>query len=167
MNSIEIILASYLDPSLAGGDYAPPKMQRETQSLVIEYFKLLRGRYKDATLSSKVYSDFLYIRRPDGSERRCTASCYRLVKVTLWQRAIDASTRAALPTIQAREVHGYIHSNFRNRLQNERVEELVYIYTNARLLRKTTKGQQSSNEWVFDDDSEEGLRGLGLSLDSI
>ncbi|KAG6121313.1 hypothetical protein E4U13_005041 [Claviceps humidiphila] len=69
--------------------------------------------------------------------------------------------------------HGYkyIHNKSRNRLKNERVEKLVYIYTNARLLWETTKEQQWSNEWFFGDDSEdgteEGLRGLGLSLDSI
>jgi len=114
-----------------------------------------------------VYADLFYLRARAGSfsnELNWNAA-YNMDPVLWWQSLFSSSypeltalAKWALciaPTTGAAErnwsAFGHIHSKKRNRLLNERVNKLVYIYWNLRI--KERIGDQK-NYW-FDEDEDE------------
>jgi hypothetical protein len=97
-----------------------------------------------------------------------TAEAFRVGALSWWEvfgrgapelRRIAIRVCSIVPVASASErnwsIFSYIHSKSRNRLYNNRVEQLVFVYSNLRLLRKLTiKGHVETCQ--FYEEEEEG-----------
>lgn len=160
----EIVLASYFDLSLVGGDYEPPEMDDQTRERVMKYFKTT---YKDDALAEKLNDQLgdLLARAGVFADEFLLRVSAKICPYIWWRYHFDNElSTLALELLAIRpssgmidrlwSTHGFINNSSRIGLQSERAKRLVYVSTNARLLTEYQSKGPPPNEDSSDDESE-------------
>ena len=149
MNCVEMMLAAHLDLSLKA-PYKPAPMDRDSLSSTLQR---LQRRFGDSDGKAKlVYRQLVEFQARTGDyQDQVLLEIGADMEPLLWW-STHYKNVSIHPSSGAAErnwsTFGYIHSKSRNRLLNERVEKLDYIYTNERLLLTTPAPE---TKW-FDED---------------
>ncbi|KAG5936333.1 hypothetical protein E4U60_002639 [Claviceps pazoutovae] len=164
IDCMEIVLASYFDLSLVGGDYEPPEMDDQTRERVMEYFKTT---YKDDALAEKLYDQFgdLLARADVFVDSFLLKAAAKMSPYIWWRCHFDNElSTLALELLAIRpssgmidrlwSTHGLTNKSSRTGLRTEGAKKLVYISTNARLLAEYQSKGSPPNEDSSDDEPE-------------
>jgi hypothetical protein len=166
-----MLLAAMLDVGL------PPdrriKVDSECQSIALQW---LQERYSP-TEGAKIYAQLLLFFNKAGMFQNpgyWDAELLKQVHARIWWTQFDCELSvlaqellSIMPSSGAAErnwsTFGFIHSKLRNRLRNPRVEKLVYLYTNGRIINNKAA---SRVQFAASDSGDEGSDdGLGAELD--
>ncbi|KAG6282742.1 hypothetical protein E4U09_000496 [Claviceps aff. purpurea] len=141
INCMEIVLASYFDLSLVGGDYEPPEIDDQTRERVMGYFK---KTYKDDALAEKLYDQFgdLLARAGVFADSFLLKVAARISPYIWWRYHFDNElSTLALELLAIRpssgmidrlwSTHGFMNNSSRTGLQTEGAKKLVYIEPTA------------------------------------